>query len=556
MAENTTTNTITTATMQPQPKLDVPVTKPDMTPYDSIINGAITSLPSVTGQVTSAQKTTDNLLAGIASTGSEIANKEVYSQGQQDLAGVKARQAELDALDAQFTDIGAQMKGLVREKAIIPEKVQLANKGTGASDIGVAPQEADALRINAIKALDLASQSDILGAQVTNAERRVARAKENAQLAVDLKYKPEEAKLAQMKELLDLNTKYILDPAEKKRVEATNIALNERTRLLAEKKQDEKDNTELIVNASSQGAPASMLTNAKNMLAKGAKPADVASYLGVYAGDYIGNQAKLKDMKMKDLEYKIKVAGFNLSQTPAIGQNLDGTVVKGSGPSATDRNINTVEQIIKKNNTAIGASDQTLIGNANQVIKSIQELAKTNPEGKFEGMYPLAGLVHAIQPDIFKSDKTVANKTALGAIELKVQLWASGASLTKAQTDLVQGMTPQEGDTDNVAKEKLKRLTDYMNLDIAGRLSANGIKYQPETSDYFDKSIATRVKNAVGTGYSATDVVEGLMTDPVYGEKMKLLRSKNVPDEQIVTYLQTLKETETTPVNTAGNMYK
>jgi len=535
-------NTISSQTLTPQPKLVVPPTKPDTTPYQSLIDGALTSLPDVTKSLDANQKSADSALSKIALNSNELLNKEQYSQDQQDLQGVKARQTELDNFNAQFNDLGAQIKGLSRASQAVPLQVQENNLGTGATDAGVAPQETGMLRQNAIKALTLASQADVLGAQITNTESRLQRAKDNAQLAVDLKFKPLEQQNALLKDMLDLNKKYITDPLEKKKTEATSIALTERSRLLAEQKADEKANTDLMINANSQMAPASVIAKAKAMIAKGAKPMDVANVLGVYAGDYIGNQVKLKDMKIKDLEYAIKNNEFNLSKAMPVGQNADGTVVKGSGVSSIDRNSNTVEQLIRKNAKTIPDTAQNQIGTAIQVVKSIEEFAKKNPDGTFEGIYPTAGFVQTITPTKLRSTKSLENDTPLGAINLKVQQWASGAALTKEQTDLVYGMVPVKGDTDDVVRAKMKSLTNYMNKDVEARLSSAGVKYRAEESDLYDNSVAAKTKNALGTGYSPTEVVNSWAQDPVMGPKIQQAKDAKWSDEQIATYLQTLTD--------------
>lgn len=534
------TSTISSSLLKEEPKLVVPSPTQDQTPYESIISGALTSLPSVQGQVDQATKDSEAILGRIVRNTGEEANKEVFSQAQQDLAGVNARKQELDALNASFSDLGAQIKGLGRMQSAVPLKIQEQNLGTGATDAGVAPQTAGELRKNAIRALTLASEADVLGSQITNAESRLTRAKEQAQLAVDLKYKPIEAETARLKELLQLNKDYILDPAEKKRTEAMTIALNERERLLAEKKVNEKDNTELMINANAQGAPKAIIDQARKMVANGAKASEVASVLGVYAGDYIGTQLKIKEMNLKDLEYKIKNNELLAYMGNAAAQNTDGTVVKGSGASAVDRNVNTVENIIKRNAKNIPDGAQTQIGVALGVINSVKELAGSNPDGTFVGMYPTAGAVDIVIPDALKRDKTIANETALGAIELKVQQWASGASLTNAQTELVQGMVPKKGDTDNVVRQKLNSLSDFMNTQISAQLSSAGVKFRPEPTDYYSDSIATRVRNTKGVGYEDKDIVELLLTDPKYGTKVKEARDAKWTDEQIVTYLQTL----------------
>lgn len=534
------TNTISSELLRSDPKMVVPPTTQDQTPYESIVQGSLTSLPDISKQVETARADSNAMLNNIASLTGDTANKEIFSQAQQDLAGVQDRTKELDALNAQFTDLGAQIKGLGRSNSAVPLKVQQNNLGTGATDAGVAPQTTGMLRENAIKALTLASEADVLGSQITNAESRLTRAKEKAQLAVDLKYKPIEAEITRLKDLLVLNKDYILDPAEKKRTEAMTIALNERERIINEKKVNEKDNTALMINANSQGAPKAIIDQARKMVANGAKASEVASVLGVYAGDYIGTQLKLKEMKLKDLEWKIKNNELLTFQGNALAQNADGSVITGSGSNATDRNVGTIEQIIRRNAKNIPDGAQTQIGTAIGVINSVKELVQANPDGKFVGMYPTAGFVGAITPDALKRDKTIANETALGAIELKVQQWASGASLTEAQTELVQGMVPKKGDTDNVVQQKVKALTDMMNSQVSAQLTSAGIKFRAEPSDYYSDSIATKVRNSKGVGYADRDIVELLLTDPKYGDKVKQAREAGWTDDKIVTYLQTL----------------
>lgn len=540
MADTNTTNysTITSDALKPETKMLVPNRTPDTTPYESIIQGALTSLPTVTSQVEQAQRDSESILSRVIEGGKDMANKEQFSQDQQNLAGVNDRQKELDVFNAQFNDLGAQISGLARSSQAVPLLVQEKNLGTGATDRGVAPQEAGMLRKNAIQALTLASEADVLGAQITNAEARLNRAKEKAQQAVDLKYKPIEAEQARLKELLDLNMKYVLEPAEKKKLEAVNIALGERTRLLQEKKEDEKNNMDLIINANSQGAPKDVIANARALVAKGAKPEAVATALGAYAGDYIGTQLKLKQMKLADLEYKIKNNELIQSTLPPIAQNADGTVVKGTGANATDRNVNTLEAIIKRNAKAIPDGTQTQIANTLGVINSIKELVSTNTDGKFSGQYPMAGVINWFTPDALKRKETINNEALIGGIELKVQQWASGASLTEKQTELVQGMVPKKGDTDNVIRQKLNSLTDLMNSQASAQLTSAGIKFRPEKADYFDNSLQSKVKNAVGSGYGAKEIVDNLAQSPEYQSKVTEARKAGYTDEQIVTYLQ------------------
>jgi hypothetical protein len=307
------TNTITSTTLQPEPKLVVPAPVQDKTPYENIINGALTGLPTVQAQVDQANKDSENLLSGLLSNSRELTGKEQYSQDQQNLAGVEDRTKELDALNAQFTDLGAQIKGLSRESLAAPLKVQDEAVGQGVTTRVAQGQTEAEQRKNAIKALTLASEADILGARVTNAESRLTRAKEKAQKAVDLKYKPIEAEVTRLKELLDLNKKYILDPAEKKLAEKQAIALNERERILKEKKEEEKTNNDLIINAQSQLAPPDVIERANAVIKNGGSTKDVVMALGKYAGEY--QQALMLQEQIKSSKLNQELTRENILQT-------------------------------------------------------------------------------------------------------------------------------------------------------------------------------------------------------------------------------------------------
>lgn len=307
------TNTITSSTLQTDPKIVVPAPTQDQTPYESIIKGALTGLPTVQAQVDQATKDNESLLSGLVSNSRELTGKESFSQDQQNLAGVQDRKKELDALNAQFTDLGAQITSLSRSNSGVPLAIQEKNRGTGATDAGVAPQSAGELRKNAIKALTLASQADVLGAQITNTESRLTRAKEQAQQAVDLKYKPIEAEITRLKDLLELNKNYILDPAEKKLAEKQTIALNERARVIAEKKVEEKTNNDLIINAQSQLAPPDVIERANAVIKNGGKTKDVVMALGKYAGEY--QQALMLQEQIKSSKLNQELTRENILQT-------------------------------------------------------------------------------------------------------------------------------------------------------------------------------------------------------------------------------------------------
>lgn len=133
----------------------------------------------------------------------------------------------------QLRDLNAQASALNREAQAIPMKVQQSNQNTGATDAGVAPQTAGALRENAIRAISIAQQADIATANYNAA-------KDKAQQIIDLKYKPLEAQLEYQKQVYSMN-KDILDSVDKKRSEALQITLKKQEDDLQNNKKNQAD---------------------------------------------------------------------------------------------------------------------------------------------------------------------------------------------------------------------------------------------------------------------------------------------------------------------------
>lgn len=134
-----------------------------------------------------------------------------------------------------------------------------------------------------------------------------------------------------------------------------------------------------------------------------------------------------------------------------------------------------------------GAKNNTNIQNAIGVIKGLETIAQRNPEGTFIGMAPIR-----ILPTIFRGKEAKTerqfNVGDINAINLKVQQWASGASLTKEQTKQVERMVPDKNDTDEQAKRKINQLTQYMMGQIGGELAAQGIQSTTPAFDFFTET--------------------------------------------------------------------
>ena len=87
--------------------------------------------------------------------------------------------------------------------------------------------------------------------------------------------------------------------------------------------------------------------------------------------------------------------------------------------------------------------------------------------------------------EALKSAEGTRNTAYINAINLKVQQWASGASLTKQQIEQVAKLVPMTSDIDTKVREKLNNLVDIMQQQIKGSLQSEGIDYQPQKADLF-----------------------------------------------------------------------
>ncbi len=185
------------------------------------------------------------------------------TQAANTAAGVDTETANVNNYTAQLADLNSQAKSLNREALAIPIQTQERNSNTGATDDGVAPQNAAALRQNALKALSLGQQADIASAALTGSSIRLQAAKDKAQQMIDLKYNPLEQELAIKQKQYDLN-KDALSAIDAKRTEALGVALKKEAQDLADQKDLEKNLSTLKIEIAKNGGDPSIVDGAKN----------------------------------------------------------------------------------------------------------------------------------------------------------------------------------------------------------------------------------------------------------------------------------------------------
>lgn len=232
-------------------------------------------------------------VADNAVTPYETANKSILDQYKEASGMLVNKNADLNnfnnTLDTQGTGTVNFNKKLAVDLAnqILANKtqgqVQQLDKGRlgGLTVAGGQNIDEEINRQTAIKNLTL-------GAQLNAARGNLALAQDLVTQSIDAKYAPIEAKLANLKNYYDMNQTE-LTRIDKKAFQAQQMSLAAQEKDLEVKKKNDTDIQTILVNASSQNAPASLVAKAKNAKT----PAEAAMILGSYAGDYWGTKAKI-----------------------------------------------------------------------------------------------------------------------------------------------------------------------------------------------------------------------------------------------------------------------
>lgn len=308
-------NVISSASLQPKPAITPVTPTPDTTNYAGITGGVTESIIGDYNRLNQQQQTaqTQQQSTGndILSYMQQLTNKTADTQAANEAAGVNTETTNLNKYVQQLADLNAQASSLNREAQAIPLQVQENNRNTGATDAGVAPQSAGALRLNALKALSIGQQSDIAVAAATGSQLRLQAAKDKAQQIVDLKYKPLEDMVAIKQKQYDLN-KDVLDSIDKKRSEALQVALTKEANDLADKKEAAKRIQDIAVEAARSGATPETLKSIQNA----ATPEEAVTLAGYDLGaDFRRKVAQQEfDNKIQLAQVAISKASLAVSQ--------------------------------------------------------------------------------------------------------------------------------------------------------------------------------------------------------------------------------------------------
>lgn len=308
-------------------------------------------------------------------------------------------------------------------------------------------------------------------------------------------------------ETTDLKTQlqglqYFYTQNEAKLSDNQKTILTDKIQAADQEYQDAKDTrnqiNQLKLTAAQNGAPLSVLQN----IGKATTVDEGIQAIGAYASDPL-------DRALKQAQLTKAYADIKKTQGGVTSLNAN-DILKGAPAGTTAADANTAAL------TAIGASgkvdgtNQTNLGLILGVVDAAKQFAANNSDGTFAGINPLTGLLNSgiALPqwlggetlglpfrNSVKSPDQLQNEGYINGINLKLQQWASGASLSPAQTAQVQQLAPDPGDTDEQVKTKLNNLVNFMYTQAQGPLETSGINFTPAKVDLF-KTVAPTIDDA------------------------------------------------------------
>ena len=313
--------------LTPDPALSTvtPQSDPIISQGNSIINGALASIPTTQATVTQGETGAENDISQISTLEGQDANKSADTLTENESQGVNAYNDQLNNYNAQLDNINAQVSGLADTAKEIPLQKEENFAGTMTDINGVNNNSAGDLRTNAINSLKLSALADVLTSNIKGTTDLLANATAKVTQAIALKYDPIETEIANLKDQLQMNAQYVTDPAEAKLVQEQTTVLNARSEALATQKADE---------TTAQTTKLQILSNYGNSL-----PSSVMTALN-------GATTLADVLNIKGIAPYLTQGSYSHFTDPNTGvtniyDTKTGKVVGTYGSSSTDVNTNT-----------------------------------------------------------------------------------------------------------------------------------------------------------------------------------------------------------------------
>lgn len=275
---------------------------------------------------------------------------------------------------------------------------------------------------------------------------------------------------------------------EKDNVDALTAKEKDKLSLIQSSLQDQKRKVEELEKAKGQAILEVVNNGGGNDKAVLQAIQGATDLTGVYSagGKYIGSL----DRQLKQAQINKLIA----DSTTGLGTDINvAEIQKLQGLPAETKNTMIISSFLK--NKKIGQGTRTKLADILGVVNATTDLSQNRQTTGFKGISPLNLILDAKIPftDIglpfrktVMSTEGVENRQYLDAINLKVQQWASGASLTKEQIEQVNKFTPNSADTDAKVRTKVNGLVNFMNSQVKSYLQSEGITFEPEKVNLFE----------------------------------------------------------------------
>lgn len=271
----------------------------------------------------------------------------------------------------------------------------------------------------------------------------------------------------------------------KSQLEAITPFMNNEQKKIAEQRQFLLDQATNEINSARETQKQLELTKAtalKNAMDRGASPLQIAqiqdaqSLAEVAQTGFTTTALEKAQLRTEGLQQRKLLADIESANAPSISDQINTLFSSGEANTPVTTKTVLAELLGSK---AVSSGTKARIAPAVEVLNSLDEFANSNLEGKFTGI-GLAGRVKEGIKGLFnmKSPEAIQNAQQIDAVNLKVQQWASGASLTEKQIKQVDKLTPTLNDSDKTVRAKTSQLYNFMLNQAEGNLLTEGINVQ------------------------------------------------------------------------------
>lgn len=355
--------------------LNIPVTQPQVVsqPFnyvDQLIQSSKVELSPVEKQAQDIQYRIANMLPEMQ--GEQLALTQAREQ-----VGVNKYMNELQGLN---TEIHVKTAELAKSDIELAQSLQNIEDKPIAMEF-ITGQQASVQRNAQLARALKSSEIGILNARALATQGNIGLAQQMASDAVTARFAPQKEAINLYKAQLEAIAP-IVSSAQKERMQEQEVRTTLALKRIDREEKSQKDIQDMLVNASSQNAPADLVTRA----GKAKTQVEAAIILGAYSGDYIGNLAKKtaiaksnSDIAKNYAEIAKTRAEIKTLQTPIPAYNVPGS------------NANTFSNLLNSavNKDSLSQTERTAVSKNLSVLDQLDSLqvniAKQNKTGFIKG---------------------------------------------------------------------------------------------------------------------------------------------------------------------------